>query len=126
MNELDKLKGMLEAKKQETFTGFSELAESNKDMTSLKSGSFVRDSYSKVPRAVTNNQNQAIKEDEMQREVSRAHLVNVQQFEQKKENDLKLPPATKPLSNQDLDNVNFDSVPQTSASKVQRGGHELS
>ena len=32
IEELDRLKNMLEKKKQETYTGFSELAESNKDM----------------------------------------------------------------------------------------------
>ena len=43
IDELDKLKDMLEKRKQETFTGFSELAESNKDMKSLKSGDLVKD-----------------------------------------------------------------------------------
>ena len=125
MDELDKLRQMLEAKKQETFTGFSELAESNKDMTSLRSGSFVRESYSKVPRAVANNQ--PIQEDEMHREGSRSQLVQIQQPHQKtNDSQLKLPPASKHKSNHDLENVNFDSVPQTTTTKMNRGGNELS
>lgn len=38
IDELDKLKDMLEKKKNDTHVGFSELAESNKDLKSLKSG----------------------------------------------------------------------------------------
>ena len=37
IGELDKLKEMLENKKGDTMVGFSELAESNKEMRSLKS-----------------------------------------------------------------------------------------
>lgn len=42
INELDQLKQMLEQKKKETHTGFSDLAESNKELRSLKSGDLHR------------------------------------------------------------------------------------
>lgn len=41
--ELDNLKLMLEQKKTDTATGFSELAESNKELRSLKSGDLHRE-----------------------------------------------------------------------------------
>mmetsp|Transcript_30575 Transcript_30575/g.46885 ORF Transcript_30575/g.46885 Transcript_30575/m.46885 type:complete len:102 (-) Transcript_30575:1279-1584(-) len=41
--ELDQLKFMLEKKKKDTNTGFSDLAESNKEMRSLKSGDLHRE-----------------------------------------------------------------------------------
>lgn len=41
--ELDKLKFMLEKRKKDTNIGFSELAESNKEMRSLKSGDLHRE-----------------------------------------------------------------------------------
>jgi len=41
--ELDQLREMLEKKKKDTNTGFSELAESNKEMRSLKSGDLHRE-----------------------------------------------------------------------------------
>jgi hypothetical protein len=43
MAELDGLKQMLETKKNDTATGFHELAESNKEMRSFKSGELYRD-----------------------------------------------------------------------------------
>ena len=42
INELDQHKQMLEQKKKETHTGFSDLAESNKELRSLKSGDLHR------------------------------------------------------------------------------------
>jgi len=42
IGELDKLKEMLENKKGDTMVGFSELAESNKEMRSLKSSDVRR------------------------------------------------------------------------------------
>ena len=41
--ELDSLKGMLEAKRGDKTVGFSDLAESNKEMKSLKSGDLHRE-----------------------------------------------------------------------------------
>ena len=41
--ELDQLKDMLEHRKKDTTTGFSELAESNKELRSLKSGDLHRE-----------------------------------------------------------------------------------
>ena len=41
--ELDDLKLMLETKKKDTQTGFDELAESNKEIRSFKSGELYRD-----------------------------------------------------------------------------------
>ena len=41
--ELDQLKHMLEHRKKDTTTGFSELAESNKELRSLKSGDLHRE-----------------------------------------------------------------------------------
>ena len=43
IGELDSLKEMLEQRKKDTNTGFSELAESNKELRSLKSGDLVKD-----------------------------------------------------------------------------------
>lgn len=40
IQELDQLKNMLMQKKQDTTTGFKELAESNKEVISIKSGEF--------------------------------------------------------------------------------------
>ena len=42
ISELDNLKKMLELKKKDTHTGFSDLAESNKELRSLKSGDLYR------------------------------------------------------------------------------------
>lgn len=41
--ELDDLKSMLEEKKKDTHTGFDELAESNKELRSMKSGDLYRE-----------------------------------------------------------------------------------
>ena len=43
INELDELKNMLEQKKKDNLVGFSDLAESNKEMRSLKSGDLHKD-----------------------------------------------------------------------------------
>lgn len=43
IGELDALKRMLEEKRKDTTVGFSELAESNKEMKSLKSGELHRE-----------------------------------------------------------------------------------
>ena len=43
IGELDSLKEMLEQRKKDTNTGFSELAESNKELRSLKSGDLHRE-----------------------------------------------------------------------------------
>lgn len=97
-------------------TGFSELAESNKDMQSLKSGSFIRDSLSKIPRAVA--QNQVIKEDELQNESSQM-VIDVNPVGNRKDSKIKLPPAVKTLSNngyqqpEGQQSINFTSLPQT-------------
>jgi len=40
---LDDLKNMLEQKKKDNLVGFSDLAESNKEMRSLKSGDLHKD-----------------------------------------------------------------------------------
>lgn len=47
--ELDELKEMLESKKNDTKTGFDDLAESNKEMRSMKSGDlYGREAYSRA------------------------------------------------------------------------------
>ena len=94
IDELDKLKNMLEKKKQETNTGFSELAESNKDMQSLKSGSFVKQrgySMSREARPATNNH--VIKEDDLQQEASRSqeYLASLEDSGQPKRSKMQLP-----------------------------------
>jgi hypothetical protein len=43
IQELDDLKNMLEQKKKDNLVGFSDLAESNKEMRSLKSGDLHKD-----------------------------------------------------------------------------------
>jgi hypothetical protein len=51
MNELDDLKYMLEKRKGDTKSGFHELAESNKELVSLKSGDLFRDRSNAFSRA---------------------------------------------------------------------------
>lgn len=75
IDELDKLKDMLEKRKQETNTGFSELAESNKDIKSLKSGSNLGGRGFSISRHSKHavDENNVIKEDELHQETSISH-----------------------------------------------------